>query len=261
MHARRVEPAKEGLAGVFLTLHIVVGRGGGLVVDRFHPFFRERAGVLDGLFADLAKPRIDGGIILFSSLALEHTARAELGAVSRVTRIVGKLGLFLGVEVIKVRPSLYALMLLRPMSSLQITRMFGFPPSFPGWPLPLPCRRASCLSALASSNPLSVRSEQPVGLGSPVGGTRVAARPLGPGKLRLARWTPRRSRPAPRRPSQQWPEPGFASSWCFSWTGNGNQGLAAWVTCRPKRVTHLPTGKVRNGPDTPSWSPKSSRLS
>ena len=106
MHARRVKPAEEGLAGLLLTLHIVDGRGGGLVVDRFHPFLRERAGVLDGLFADLAKPRIDGGVILVGGLALEHAARAELGAVSRVFRIVGKLGLFLGVEVIKVAEEL-----------------------------------------------------------------------------------------------------------------------------------------------------------
>ena len=43
MHARRVEPAEEGLAGLVLALHVLDGRGGGLVVDRFHPFLGERA--------------------------------------------------------------------------------------------------------------------------------------------------------------------------------------------------------------------------
>ena len=97
---------KKGLPACLLALHVVDGRGGSLVVDRFHPFLGERAGVLDGLLADLAKPRIDGRVVLVSRLALEHAARAELVRYSRVLRIVGQLGLFLGIKVIKVAEEL-----------------------------------------------------------------------------------------------------------------------------------------------------------
>ena len=106
VHARRVEPAEERLAGRLLPLHVVDGRGGGLVVDRLHPLLGERAGVLDGLLADLAEARIDGRVVLVGGLALEHAARAELGAVSRVLRIVGQLRLLLGVEVVEIAEEL-----------------------------------------------------------------------------------------------------------------------------------------------------------
>ena len=102
----RVEPAEERLARGVLPLHEVDRRGGGLVVDRFHPLLGQRAGVLDGLLADLAEARVDGGVVLVGGLALQHAARAELGLVRRVLRIVGQLRLFLGVQVVEVAEEL-----------------------------------------------------------------------------------------------------------------------------------------------------------
>ena len=102
VHARRVVPDKERLVPGVLPLHEVDGRGRGLVVDRLHALLGERAGVLDGLLADLAEARIDGGVVLVGGLGLEHAARPELGAVRRVLRIVGQFRLFLGVEMIEV---------------------------------------------------------------------------------------------------------------------------------------------------------------
>ena len=102
----RVEPAEERLACALLPLHEVDGRGGGLVVDRFHPLLGQRAGVLDGLLADLAEPRIDRGIVAIGRLALQHAARAELGTVGRILRVVGQFRFFLGVEVIEVAEEL-----------------------------------------------------------------------------------------------------------------------------------------------------------
>ena len=47
MHAGRVHPGKERPVGLDLPLHEIDRGGGGLVVDRFHPFGIEWAGVLD----------------------------------------------------------------------------------------------------------------------------------------------------------------------------------------------------------------------
>src|SRR5262249_16399109 len=72
----------------------------------FHSLFSERSGVLDGLFADLAKARIDGGIISVGGFALEDTARAELRLECRVLRIVLTLRLLLGIEVVEIAEEL-----------------------------------------------------------------------------------------------------------------------------------------------------------
>ena len=106
MHARRVEPDEERLARCLLPLHVVDGRRRGLVVDRLHALLGQRAGVLDGLLADLAEARIDGGIVPVGGLAAQNAARAEFGAIGRVLGIVRQLGLFLGVEVIEVAEEL-----------------------------------------------------------------------------------------------------------------------------------------------------------
>ena len=106
VHAGRVEPAEERLARRLLPLHEVDGGGRGLVVDRLHALLGQRAGVLDGLLADLAEARIDGRVVHVGRLALQHAARAELGAVGRVLRIVRQFRLFLGVEVVEVAEEL-----------------------------------------------------------------------------------------------------------------------------------------------------------
>jgi hypothetical protein len=106
MHAGRVEPDEERLARRLLSLHVVDRRGRGLVVDGFHPLLGQRTGILDGLLADLAEPRIDRGIVAIGRLAPQHAARAELGAVGRVLRVIGQLRLLLGVEVVEVAEEL-----------------------------------------------------------------------------------------------------------------------------------------------------------
>ena len=106
VHAGRVEPDEERLARSPLPLHVVDGRSRGLVVDRLHALLGERAGVLDGLLADLAEARIDGGVVPVGRLAAQDAARAELGAIGRVLGIVRQLRLFLGVEVVEVAEEL-----------------------------------------------------------------------------------------------------------------------------------------------------------
>ena len=106
VHAGRVEPAEERLASRLLPLHEIDGRGRGLVVDRLHPLLGQRAGVLDGLLADLAEARIDRRIVDVGRLALQHAARTELRQVGRILRIVRQLRLFLGIEVIEIAEEL-----------------------------------------------------------------------------------------------------------------------------------------------------------
>ena len=102
MHVGEVHPDEGGLAGLVLALDEVDGARGDVVVDRLHPLLGQRTGVLAHLLADLAEARIDGRIVLVRGLAVQHAARAELGAEGRVLRIVRQLRLFLGVEVIEV---------------------------------------------------------------------------------------------------------------------------------------------------------------
>ena len=106
VHARRVVPDEERLARRVLALHEVDRRRRGLVVDGLHALLGQRAGVLDGLLADLAEAGIDGRVVDVGRLGLQHAARAELREVCRILRIVGKLRLLLGVEVVEVAEEL-----------------------------------------------------------------------------------------------------------------------------------------------------------
>ena len=106
VHAGRVEPAEERRAGPVLPVDEVERAGEELLVHRLHALARERAGVLDGLLADAAEARILGRIVPVARLALQHAARAELGAELGVLRIVGVLRLLLGVEVVEVAEEL-----------------------------------------------------------------------------------------------------------------------------------------------------------
>ena len=67
---------------------------------------RQRAGVLDRLLADAAEARILRRIVAVGRLALQHAARAELGAELGVLRVVGVLRLLLGIEVVEVAEEL-----------------------------------------------------------------------------------------------------------------------------------------------------------
>jgi enolase len=54
VHPGGVIPAKEWFAGLLGALHEIERLGSDFLVDRLHAFLGQRAGVLEGLFADLA---------------------------------------------------------------------------------------------------------------------------------------------------------------------------------------------------------------
>src|SRR5262245_62766378 len=95
VHAGRVEPAEERPVRPRLPLDEVDRRGAGLVVDRLHAFLGERTGVLDGLLADLAEARIDGGVVTVAGLAAQDAARSELRLEGRVLGVIRTLRLLL----------------------------------------------------------------------------------------------------------------------------------------------------------------------
>ena len=95
MHMREVHPDEHGLARLRLLLDEVGRAIGDVIVDRLHPLLGQWAGVLDGLRA------------IGVGEAVDHAARAEILAEVRKFRIVGlriigKLRLFLRVEVIEI---------------------------------------------------------------------------------------------------------------------------------------------------------------
>ncbi|MCY1498193.1 hypothetical protein D9M68_321760 [compost metagenome] len=91
MHARRVHPGEERFLRLRLFLDELHRRGGRLVVDRFHAFAVERAGVLH----------------LAVGEGMQHAAR-RVGLEERgiVLRPVGPLGLLFGIQVIEVAEEL-----------------------------------------------------------------------------------------------------------------------------------------------------------
>ena len=106
MHARRVHPDKERLAGLDLALDEIDRCRGRLVVDRLHAFLGQWSGVLDGLLADLAEAWIDGRIVTVACLASQHPARPELGLERRIFWVIRVFRVFLGIEVIEVAEEL-----------------------------------------------------------------------------------------------------------------------------------------------------------
>jgi hypothetical protein len=73
-----------------------------LLVRCLHALLRQRAGVLDGLLADLTETGIHGGIIRLSCFGPQHTARAELRIKIRCLRVVDVLRLLLRIEMVKI---------------------------------------------------------------------------------------------------------------------------------------------------------------
>ena len=91
------------LVGRLLPLDEIGGGRHELVVAGLHPLLGQRAGVLDGLLADLAEARIHRRIVLVGGLAVQHAARAKFGEEGRVFRIIGQFRLFAGVQVEPLR--------------------------------------------------------------------------------------------------------------------------------------------------------------
>ncbi len=78
MHAGRIQPDEEWLAGFMFLLHEGDGRRRRLVVDRLHALLGEGTSVLDRLLADLAEAGIDRRIVHVGGRELEHATRTEL---------------------------------------------------------------------------------------------------------------------------------------------------------------------------------------
>src|ERR1700759_4697123 len=106
VHARGIEVAEEGLAGLSLLVHPVERGSGELVVDGFHALYGERAGVFYSLLADFAERRINSGVVLVGGPAVHDAARTELGFETRVFGVVRIFGFFFGVEVVEVAEEL-----------------------------------------------------------------------------------------------------------------------------------------------------------
>ena len=106
VHAARIEPDEERLPVAVRPVD-EVGRGTQeFVVDRLHPLFRERSGVLALLFAPRTEARIVARRGGRSRDAFHHAARTELSLEGGILRIVRMLRLILGVQVIEVAEEL-----------------------------------------------------------------------------------------------------------------------------------------------------------
>ncbi len=109
--AGRVEPHEEGLLSVCVlvrfdrTIHEIEGPGGDVLLDGFHAFDRQRAGVFAFLLTDHAPARLYGIVDRIRRHAVHHAAGAErcpeILAV-KCLRIVRILRLLLGVQVVEV---------------------------------------------------------------------------------------------------------------------------------------------------------------
>ena len=102
VHARGIPPDEKRLVGLVSLVDELKRPLGDLLVDRLHPPFGERAGVLDFLLADLAVMRIDGRIVHVRGPGMKHAARPEFTLELGQLRIVGVLRLLLRVEVVEV---------------------------------------------------------------------------------------------------------------------------------------------------------------
>ena len=91
---------KERLTGLRLALDEVDCGSRRFIVDGLHPLAGQRAGVLDGLLADLTPARVHRRVVLVGGLASQHAAGTELRAKLRVLRVIEQLRLLLGVEMV-----------------------------------------------------------------------------------------------------------------------------------------------------------------
>src|SRR5580704_60468 len=77
VHTGGVVPAEERRIRPDLPLHEFDGGCGRLIVDCLHALAGERAGVFDGLLADLAPTRLLGRVVAVRRLGAQYTARAK----------------------------------------------------------------------------------------------------------------------------------------------------------------------------------------
>src|SRR4029453_13914796 len=101
VHAGGIEPDEERLAVADGAIDEVRRGLEKLLVDRLHALLGERPGVLASLLAPGAEAGIVARRVGGGRDTLQDAARTELCLEIRVLRIVGILGLLLGVEVIE----------------------------------------------------------------------------------------------------------------------------------------------------------------
>jgi hypothetical protein len=120
VHARGVEPDEERLAVLVRAVDEIPRCRPGFVVDRLHPLFRQRSGVLDLLAALAVGP------------AVQHSARAEvLPEVGEVLlgRIIPQFRLFLRVQMVEIAEELVESMhrrqVLVPVAEVVLAKLAG----------------------------------------------------------------------------------------------------------------------------------------
>jgi hypothetical protein len=109
VHVGGVEPDEERRARLVLAVDEVQAVLEDLVVDGLHPLLGQRAGVLDPLPADPAPAGLVGVVVVLGGPAVQHPAGPEpLPEVGEVLggRVVGRLRVLLGVQVVEVAEEL-----------------------------------------------------------------------------------------------------------------------------------------------------------
>ena len=101
VHVGEVDPGEEGLSGFRLAPNEVLGALRDVVVDRLHPLLCQRPGVLDDLLPDSTVARVLGRVVHIGRLAIQDAARPVFLSELGVRGVVGLLGLFLRVQVVK----------------------------------------------------------------------------------------------------------------------------------------------------------------
>ncbi len=87
VHVRKVHPQEDRLVGLDLPLDEVRRPSGDVIVDGLHPLLGQRAGVLDGLLANLSRPRLHGFVVFVRSLAVQHATRTVFRAERGILRV------------------------------------------------------------------------------------------------------------------------------------------------------------------------------
>ena len=93
---------KKGLSAFLARSMKSSALRGDFLVNGFHALLGQRAGVLDGLLADLAEARVVRRVVHVRGLAVQHAARSEHRLELRVLRIIRILRLLFRIQVIEV---------------------------------------------------------------------------------------------------------------------------------------------------------------
>src|SRR5438874_4872611 len=102
VHPARVEPREERLLLLVRAVDEVERRLQKLLVHRLHALFGERAGDFAVLLAPFAKPRILPVRFGYGCGASEDAPRTNAQSELGILRVIGVLGLVLGVQVVEV---------------------------------------------------------------------------------------------------------------------------------------------------------------